>query len=148
MPVVNMGQSNEMAVEQVGHLRPVLRIEPSRGWVSLRLEELWHYRELLFFLAWRDVRVRYKQTGLGVAWAVLQPLLGMLVFTIFFGRLPKVPSDGIPYPLFSYSALLAWQLFAYSISESSNSGVGNERLITKVYFPRLVIPIASILAGL
>jgi lipopolysaccharide transport system permease protein len=109
---------------------------------------LWDYRELLYFLAWRDVKVRYKQTGLGVAWAVLQPLLGMVVFTVFFGRLAKVPSDGVPYPIFSYTALLAWQLFAYSITESSNSVVGNERLITKVYFPRLVIPMASILAGL
>ena len=136
------------AVKKMEDALPVLRIEPSSGWISLRLGELWHYRELLLFLAWRDVKVRYKQTGLGVAWAVLQPLLGMVVFTIFFGRLAKVPSDGIPYPLFSYSALLAWQLFAYSISESSNSVVGNERLITKVYFPRLVIPMASILAGL
>jgi lipopolysaccharide transport system permease protein len=123
-------------------------IRPSHGWVPLRLKELWHYRELLFFLAWRDVKVRYKQTALGVAWAVLQPLLGMLVFTVFFGRLAKLPSDGIPYPLFSYSALLVWQLFAYSLTESSNSVVANERLITKVYFPRLVIPTASILAGL
>jgi lipopolysaccharide transport system permease protein len=137
-----------ISTEHKGPGQPILRIEPPRGWVSLRLKELWHYRELLFFLAWRDVKVRYKQTGLGVAWAMLQPLLGMLVFTIFFGRLAKVPSDGIPYPLFSYSALLAWQLFAYSITESSNSVVGNERLITKVYFPRLVIPMASILAGL
>jgi lipopolysaccharide transport system permease protein len=123
-------------------------IQPTSGWASLRLGELWHYRELLFFLAWRDVKVRYKQTALGIAWAVLQPLLGMVIFTIFFGRLAKVPSDGIPYPLFSYTALLAWQLFAYSLTESSNSVVANERLITKVYFPRLVIPIASVLAGL
>jgi lipopolysaccharide transport system permease protein len=123
-------------------------IQPTRGWASLRLEELWRYRELLFFLAWRDVKVRYKQTALGVAWAVLQPLLGMLIFTLFFGRLAKVPSDGIPYPLFSYTALLVWQLFAYSLTESSNSVVANERLITKVYFPRLVIPTASVLAGL
>ena len=123
-------------------------IRPSRGWVSLQLRELWHYRELLFFLAWRDVKVRYKQTALGIAWAVLQPLLGMVVFTVFFGRLAKVPSDGIPYPLFSYSALLAWQLFANSVTESSASVVVNERLITKVYFPRLAIPMSSILAGL
>jgi lipopolysaccharide transport system permease protein len=148
MTDTSVAPPNVAAAKQMGDALPVLRIEPSSGWVSLRLGELWHYRELLFFLAWRDVKVRYKQTGLGVAWAVLQPLLGMLVFTIFFGRLAKVPSDGIPYPLFSYSALLAWQLFAYSISESSNSVVGSERLITKVYFPRLVIPIASILAGL
>jgi lipopolysaccharide transport system permease protein len=124
------------------------RIEPSKGWISLGLKELWQYRELLFFLTWRDIKVRYKQTALGVAWAVIQPLFTMLVFTLFFGRLAKVPSDGIPYPLFTYTALLPWQLFAYALTESSNSVVANERLITKVYFPRLFIPLASILAGL
>lgn len=148
MPDISTSQPSEVAVKETEHLRPTWRIQPSQGWISLRLGELWEYRELLYFLAWRDVKIRYKQTGLGVAWAVLQPVLGMLIFTIFFGRLAKVPSDGIPYPLFSYSALLAWQLFAYSITESSNSVVANERLITKVYFPRLVIPMASILAGL
>jgi lipopolysaccharide transport system permease protein len=127
---------------------PHTRIEPSKGWISLGLRELWQYRELLFFLAWRDIKVRYKQTALGAAWAVIQPLFTMLVFTLFFGRLAKVPSDGIPYPLFSYTALLPWQLFAYALTESSNSVVANERLITKVYFPRLVVPLASILAGL
>jgi lipopolysaccharide transport system permease protein len=124
------------------------RIEPSKGWISLGLRDLWQYRELLFFLTWRDIKVRYKQTALGAAWAVIQPLFTMLVFTLFFGRLAKVPSDGIPYPLFSYTALLPWQLFAYALTESSNSVVANERLITKVYFPRLVVPVASILAGL
>jgi len=127
---------------------PHVRIEPSKGWISLGLKDLWQYRELLFFLAWRDIKVRYKQTTLGAAWAVIQPLFTMLVFTLFFGRLAKVPSDGIPYPLFSYTALLPWQLFAYALTESSNSVVANERLITKVYFPRLVVPLASILAGL
>jgi lipopolysaccharide transport system permease protein len=127
---------------------PHIRIEPSTGWISLGLKDLWHYRELLFFLTWRDIKVRYKQTALGAAWAIVQPLLTMLVFTLFFGRLAKVPSDGIPYPLFSYTALLPWQLFAYALTESSNSVVANERLITKVYFPRLVVPLASILAGL
>jgi lipopolysaccharide transport system permease protein len=127
---------------------PHIRIEPSKGWISLGLKDLWHYRELLFFLTWRDIKVRYKQTALGAAWAIVQPLLTMLVFTLFFGRLAKVPSDGIPYPLFSYTALLPWQLFAYALTESSNSVVANERLITKVYFPRLVVPLASILAGL
>jgi homopolymeric O-antigen transport system permease protein len=116
--------------------------------VSVNLKDLWQYRELLFFLAWRDVKVRYKQTALGAAWAVIQPLFTMLLFTLFFGRLAKVPSDGIPYPLFSYTALLPWQLFAYALTESSNSVVANERLITKVYFPRLIVPLASILAGL
>lgn len=123
-------------------------IEPKKGWVSVDLKDLWHYRELLVFLAWRDIKVRYKQTALGAAWAVIQPLFTMLVFTLFFGRLAKVPSDGIPYPLFSYTALLPWQLFAYALTESSNSVVANERLITKVYFPRLIVPLASILSGL
>ena len=127
---------------------PHARIEPSKGWVSLGLKDLWQYRELLFFLTWRDIKVRYKQTALGAAWAIIQPLFTMLVFTLFFGRLAKVPSDGIPYPLFSYAALLPWQLFAYALTESSNSVVANERLITKVYFPRLVVPLASVLAGL
>jgi lipopolysaccharide transport system permease protein len=127
---------------------PHTRIEPSKGWISLGLKDLWQYRELLFFLTWRDIKVRYKQTALGAAWAVIQPLFTMLVFTLFFGRLAKVPSDGIPYPLFSYAALLPWQLFAYALTESSNSVVANERLITKVYFPRLFIPMASVLAGL
>ena len=124
------------------------RIEPSKGWTSLGLKDLWQYRELLFFLTWRDIKVRYKQTALGAAWAVIQPLFTMLVFTLFFGRLARVPSDGFPYPLFSYAALLPWQLFAYALTESSNSVVANERLIAKVYFPRLVVPLASILAGL
>jgi lipopolysaccharide transport system permease protein len=133
----------------VGRLeQPHTRIEASKGWISLGLGDLWQYRELVFFLTWRDIKVRYKQTVLGATWAVIQPLLTMLVFTLFFGRLAKVPSDGIPYPLFSYTALLPWQLFAYALTESSNSVVANERLITKVYFPRLVIPLASILAGL
>ena len=123
-------------------------IRPSRGWVRLDLKELWHYRELLFFLAWRDIKVRYTQTALGAAWAIIQPLLSMIVFTIFFGRLAKVPSDGIPYPLFAYTALVPWQLFAYALTESSNSVVLSERLITKVYFPKLVIPFASVMAGL
>ncbi len=127
---------------------PSFTIRPSQGWVALDLKDLWYYRELLFFLTWRDIKVRYKQTALGAAWAVLQPLFSMVVFTIFFGRLAKVPSDGIPYPLFSYAALLPWQLFAFGLTESSNSVVANERLITKVYFPRLAIPIASVLAGL
>jgi lipopolysaccharide transport system permease protein len=127
---------------------PRIRIEPSQGWISLGLKELWQYRELLFFLTWRDIKVRYKQTALGAAWAIIQPLFTMLVFTIFFGRLAKVPSDGIPYPLFSYAALLPWQLFASALTESSNSVVANERLITKVYFPRLVVPLASVFTGL
>jgi lipopolysaccharide transport system permease protein len=123
-------------------------IQPSRGWVSLDLAELWHYRELLFFLTWRDIKVRYKQTALGAAWAIIQPLFSMIVFSVVFGRLAKIPSNGIPYPLFAYTALVPWQLFAYALTESTNSVVMNERLITKVYFPRLVVPLASVLAGL
>ena len=123
-------------------------IEPTRGWVGLNLKDLWDYRELLYFLTWRDIKVRYKQTALGAAWAVLQPFLTMVVFSVFFGNLAKVPSDGLPYPIFSYTALLPWQLFAYALSGSGNSLVANQRLVTKVYFPRLVIPIASVLSGL
>ena len=127
---------------------PVTIIQPSKGWVSLKLRELWDYRELLYFLVWRDIKVRYKQTALGAAWAILQPFMTMVVFSIFFGKLAKVPSDGIPYPVFSFCALLPWQLFAHALTESSNSLVSNQRLITKVYFPRLVIPLAAVLGGL
>lgn len=123
-------------------------IRPSQGWVSLKLRELWEYRELIYFLAWRDISVRYKQTVLGAAWAVIQPFFTMLVFSLFFGRLAQVPSDGVPYPIFSYTALLPWQYFATAITGSSNSLVGNANLISKVYFPRLVVPIASILPAL
>jgi lipopolysaccharide transport system permease protein len=126
----------------------VIRIRPSSGWRSLDLAELWRYRELLFFLAQRDIKVRYKQTALGVAWAVLQPLLAMVVFTIFFGNLAGVKSDGIAYPLFALVGLLPWQLFAYALTQSSNSLVAEQRLITKVYFPRLLVPIASVISGL
>ena len=127
---------------------PLTVIEPSRGWISLDLKEVWEYRELLLFLTWRDIKVRYQQTALGAAWAILQPVLNMIIFTIFFGRLAKVPSDGIPYPLFAYTALVPWQFFAFGLTESANSLVSNERLVTKVYFPRLIIPLAKILAGL
>ena len=127
---------------------PVLILRPSKGFLRLDLKALWDYRELLYFLVWRDIKVRYKQTALGAAWAILQPVATMLVFSIFFGRLAKVPSDGVPYPIFAYVALLPWQLFAFALSESSNSLVASQNLITKVYFPRLVIPISSVLAGL
>src|SRR5580704_12025465 len=127
---------------------PVLTIGPSKGFMSLNLADVWAYRELLFFLVWRDIKVRYKQTALGAAWAVIQPVMTMIVFSVFFGRLAKVPSDGIPYPVFAYTALLPWQLFAFALTESSNSLVGSQNLITKVYFPRLVIPLASVLAGI
>lgn len=123
-------------------------IEPSRGWVAPKLGELWAYRGLFYFLVWRDVKVRYKQTALGAAWAILQPFMTMVVFSIFFGRLANVPSDGIPYPIFAYTALLPWQLFAHALSESGNSLVNNQELVTKVYFPRLIIPLSAVLAGL
>ena len=123
-----------------------IRIEPARGWISLRLGELWEYRELLYFLTWRDVKVRYKQTVLGAAWAILQPFLTMVVFTIFFGRMAKVGSDGLPYPIFSYVGLLPWTFFAQGMGQSSNSLVGSSNLLKKIYFPRLVIPISSVLA--
>lgn len=123
-------------------------IEPPRGWAALDLKELWRYRELLFFLAWRDIKVRYKQTVLGAAWAILQPLLTMIIFSVIFGQLAKLPSDGIPYPVFTYTALLPWQLFAFSLSNSSNSLISSQNLISKVYFPRLIIPLASVLAGI
>jgi lipopolysaccharide transport system permease protein len=126
----------------------VTRIRPRAGWQPLRLGELWLYRELLWFLAARDVKVRYKQTALGVAWAVLQPLLTMVVFTVFFGRLAGIPSDGLPYPVFALVGLVPWQLFAYALTQSSNSLVSEQRLISKVYFPRLVVPLASVLSGL
>lgn len=127
---------------------PVFSIRPAGRWASVGLTELWEYRELLYFLIWRDVKVRYKQTALGAAWAILQPLMMMAVFSLFFGYLAGLPSDGVPYPIFTLSALLPWQLFAHALSESSNSLVANERLLTKVYFPRLVVPIAAVLGGL
>ena len=127
---------------------PLVVIEPTRGLAAIRLGELWAYRELLYFLVWRDVKVRYKQTALGAAWAILQPLMTAVVFTIFFGRLAGIASDGLPYPLFSYAGLLVWTFFAQGLSQSSNSVVGSAQLITKVYFPRLVIPIAAVLSGL
>jgi lipopolysaccharide transport system permease protein len=125
----------------------VTRIRPSRGWVSLNLGALWEYRELLYFLTWRDIKVRYKQTVLGAAWAILQPFFTMVVFSLFFGKLAGVPSDGIPYPIFSYAALVPWQFFANGLTASSTSLVASANLIKKIYFPRLVVPISSVLSG-
>jgi lipopolysaccharide transport system permease protein len=127
---------------------PVLRIKPSKGWVSLKLGELWQYRELLYFLIWRDIKVRYKQTALGAAWAIIQPVMTMVVFSLFFGKLGKIPSDGVPYPIFSFAALVPWTFFANGLTQSSNSLVGSSNLITKVYFPRLAIPMGTVLSGL
>jgi lipopolysaccharide transport system permease protein len=123
-------------------------IEPAVGWANLGLRDLWKHRELLYFLTWRDIKVRYKQTALGVAWAVLQPLFAMLIFSLFFGRLGKLPSDGIPYPLFVFAGLVPWAFFANALSNTSNSLVNSAHLISKIYFPRLALPISSILSGL
>lgn len=126
----------------------LLVIEAGSSRLGEQLRDLWHYRELLYFLAWRDFKVRYKQTVLGAAWAVIQPLFTMIVFSIFFGYLGNIPSDGIPYPIFAYCALLPWSLFAYTLNEASNSLVNSQDLITKVYFPRLIVPIAPLFVGL
>jgi lipopolysaccharide transport system permease protein len=150
MPPVKM-ESRESVVRDnggAGHRDPTFVIEPTAGWIAPRLGELWTHRELLYFLVWRDVKVRYKQTALGAAWAILQPFMTMVVFSIFFGRLAGVPSEGVPYPIFAFTALLPWQLFAHSLTESGNSLVTNQDLVKKVYFPRLVIPLSSVLAGL
>jgi len=127
---------------------PWIRVQPSKGWAALNLGELWQYRELIFFLAWRDVKVRYKQTIIGVAWVLLQPLAMMAVFWLIFGRIAKLESDGMPYPLFVLVALIPWQFFSRVIAESTNSLITDQRLITKVYFPRLVVPIATALTAL
>src|SRR5215813_1969435 len=127
---------------------PLVVIQPSKRWSTLSLKDIWAYRELLFFLTWRDVKVRYKQTALGAAWAILQPLFMMIIFTIFFGRLAGVASSGIPYPLFALGGLVPWTFFSNAITASGNSLVGSAHLITKVYFPRLIVPAAAMLAGL
>src|SRR5260370_34502637 len=127
--------------------KPVVLIEGRRSRLSLQLRDLWQYRELLYFLTWRDVKVRYKQTLLGASWAILQPLLMMVIFSVVFGRVAGLPSDGIPYPLFAYGGLLAWTFFATAITSSGNSLVGNANLITKIYFPRMIIPGAAVCAA-
>jgi lipopolysaccharide transport system permease protein len=139
-----MSQAREREPENEVH---TLRIEPSKGWVSLKLRELWEYRELLYFLVWRDVKVQYKQTVIGAAWAIIKPFSTMVVFSLFFGQLARIPSDGIPYPIFSYTALVPWAFFSSGLSQSSNSLVGSANLIKKVYFPRLVIPLSSVISG-
>ena len=128
--------------------KPVVTIEARASWVSLDLKDLWAYRELLYFLMWRDVKVRYKQTALGAAWAVIQPLVTMIIFTYFFGKLAKMPTEGAPYPIFVYAALLLWTFFSNGVTSAANSLIGNSNLITKVYFPRLIIPSAAVGAGL
>jgi len=123
-------------------------LEPPRGWLNLRLREAWEYRELLYFFIWRDIKVRYKQTLLGATWAVIQPVTTMIIFSVVFGMLAKLPSDGIPYPIFSYAALLPWQLFSKALSDASASLVSNQQLVTKIYFPKIFLPVSSILSGL
>lgn len=146
--MVNQGLATTVPASANASEAPVIVIRPSKGWVPLKLRDLWQYRELLYFLIWRDVKVRYKQTALGAAWAIIQPFFTMVVFSVVFGQLAKIPSDGLPYPIFAYCALLPWQLFSHALTESGNSLVANERLITKVYFPRLVIPLSAVVAGL
>src|SRR6058998_2037048 len=124
-----------------------LIIRPPKGWASIGFKELWEYRELLYFLTWRDIKVRYKQTVLGAAWAIIQPFFTMVVFSLFFGQLAKIPSDGVPYPIFSYTALVPWMLFAQGLNQAPNKLVGSANLVKKVYFPRLAIPIAAVLSG-
>ncbi|MFU8826683.1 MAG: ABC transporter permease [Brevefilum sp.] len=138
-------------MENKGHNNdpvPVIYLRPAKGWLGIDFKELWRYRELIFFLTWRDIKVRYKQAVLGIAWALLQPVLTVLIFTVVFGILLETPSQGLPYPLFAISALLPWQLFANALQRSSISLVGNANLITKIYFPRLVIPLSSVMAAL
>ena len=144
---LSIPEQPDTATPSDGHTKLTI-IDPSRGWAALRLSELWDYRELLLFLIWRDVKVRYKQTALGVAWAVLQPLLAMFVFSLFFGRLARMASDGLPYPVFNLAGLVPWTFFAFGLNEAATSVVGSRHLITKVYFPRLAIPLATVLAGL
>jgi len=139
-------QINFNSMRGADHIK-VLRIEPSKGWVPLKVRELWEYRELVYFLIWRNVKVRYKQTALGASWAIIQPFMTMVVFSLFFGKLAKVPSDNVPYPIFSFAGLVPWTFFANSLDLASKSLIGSAQLITKVYFPRLVIPIATVLSG-
>jgi len=135
----------EVTTPQTG---PIFCIEPSRGWTALKLGELWHYRELLYFLAWRDIKVRYKQSALGAGWALLQPLATMAIFTLIFGRLANMPSDGLPYSVFAFTGLLPWNYFAQALTRSSTSLVSNGGLISKVYFPRLIVPLSAAIAPL
>jgi lipopolysaccharide transport system permease protein len=141
-------ESARRATEASPRTAPYITVKPTRGWVSLKLDELWEYRELLYFLIWRDVKVRYKQTVIGGAWAILQPFLTMVIFTLVFRNFANVPSDGVPYPVFAYTALLPWNFFASALSRSSGSIVGQAHLISKVYFPRLIAPLSATIAGL
>lgn len=143
-PTMAVGQTQR---EMLAGMKEIV-VEPPRGWFNLRLREAWDYRELLIFFIWRDIKVRYRQTLLGAAWAIIQPLTTMVIFSVVFGQLAKLPSDGIPYPIFSLAALLPWQLFSKALSEASGSLVSNQNLVTKIYFPKLFLPVSSILGGL
>ncbi len=138
MAAINQNQTTEI---------PLVILRPARGWSLINLRDLWNYRELIFFMTWRDLKVRYKQTILGIGWAVIKPFMTMIVFSIFFGKLAAMPSDGIPYPIFSYSGLLAWELFSGAVSSASRSLVTNAHMITKIYFPRIILPLSSVLSG-
>jgi lipopolysaccharide transport system permease protein len=149
----NVNPARKDSIETVSHThelpeQPLVVIEPSKSWVALNLRDLWQYRDLLYILTERDIKVRYKQTVLGATWAIIQPLFTMLIFSLFFGRLAGIPSDGVPYPLFVYAGLLPWTFFSNAITNSGNSLVGSSNLITKVYFPRMIIPISAVAAGL
>ncbi len=135
------------ATSSVLHAAPRVRLKASKGWRSVNLREVWKYRELLYFLSWRDIKVRYKQTALGALWAILQPFLTMVVFSVFFGKLGGMPSDGIPYPIFAFAALVPWTFFANGLTQSGNSLIQNAGMLKKVYFPRLIVPLSSVLCG-
>ncbi len=140
--------SNSSLVEATRPEPTTTHIKATKGWVGLQLGELWQYRELIYFFIWRDIKVRYKQTVLGAAWAILQPLITMVIFTLFFGKLAKMPSDGVPYPIFSYAALVPWTFFSNGVSKASNSLVGGSGMLKKIYFPRMALPIAAVTGGL
>lgn len=150
MTTTDRSLQDDLAVSPKNSLdkKHLLRIQPTKGWTSLKLKELWEYRELVTIFVWRDLKVRYRQTVIGVLWAIFQPFLTMVIFSVFFGRLAAIPSDNIPYPIFSYAALVPWTFFANSINLASNSLVNNADMIKKIYFPRLTMPLAAVLAGL
>ncbi len=147
-PVAAAGAQSVLADEAARRAVKITRIEPARGWVPIRFRELWEYRELLYFLVWRDVKVRYKQTALGAAWAILQPVLTMLIFSLFFGRMAKLPSDGHQYAIFSLAGLVPWTLFATGLALVAGSVVDSTNLVKKVYFPRLLVPLGALLSAL
>lgn len=146
--LTGMTSSTSAQKQPAGVEAPVTFIRPVKGWASLQLGELWRYRELFYFFVWRDLKVRYKQTVLGALWAIIQPFFTMVIFSLFFGRLAQVPSEGVPYPIFSFAALVPWTFFANSLTQASNSLVINANMIKKIYFPRLTIPISIVLSGL